>query len=373
MRAQHTEASLPTASALELVLKCAASAALPAVYTAYEAADEGTDLHATTQRVARTGEAPSDERTAAIVEKLPAWAAEAGTEAAFAYDVRADTGRYLGANLHHVYNQTPQEFAGAADWSRHSDGLVRVLDLKTGRTETPRARRNWQVRTLGLAFARAANADGAEVSILHAPPEGTPWLDVAVLDAFALEEVADGLRTAASRIRAERDAVRKGETPRLTVGEHCRHCKARFSCPAWAGATDRALGLKDATPAQRYEALKQLEAVVRDVKRRVYEDARAERIDLGGGRYFGVHATTERELAGAVVYDVVRELHGEEAARIATSFDASFAAIERAVRPYAVKRGDLSALKERVTAAVTARGGLKTRETREIGEYEEGT
>lgn len=118
------------------------------------------------------------------------------------------------------------EVVGTADvLGRDHEGVV-VLDDKTGSPEyVDPVGRNWQLRMLALAAARASGVDHAQVGLVFVGDDAVTY-DSAELDAMDLDAIETDLRALVARI--------PGAEP--TPGEHCRFCPARAVCPAFSAA-----------------------------------------------------------------------------------------------------------------------------------------
>lgn len=347
----RTPKGLPTASRLQLAATCAASAVLPVVDSAWATGEAGHDKHEALAAWLRHPISVTDlgdaltpwlegvvEATAEL--RLP------GTrdEVAYAYDVTTDAARLLGERLGRAYHQRPSEFAGSADYVRVEAGRVVVVDLKTGMGETPHPSRNAQLRFLAMAAARVHGVAVARVGLLLAPEGQEPRWQWADMDAFELEAVAVELRTLAERIGWAREAVEAGKTPRLTVGEHCAHCPARFGCPARVAMAQRLAGEPEAvvldlkamlTPESASLALARWKAARKaldEVGAALHAYAKESPIAVGDGRVWGPVETEREEIDADTAWPVLVARYGAEAARAAMTLDTSKAGVERMAR-----------------------------------------
>lgn len=229
-----------TASKLELVERCPAAAALPAVWT--ESTDDqlaGTARHRFLERAPAIGRdaalAEVDERWRAQCEALDTEGLPRGTaELALAYDVAADSARVLGQWIGRAYDTTPSEVSGTADLvceptSERPRWLV--VDWK-GDEEVERAASNLQLGFYALCVARHHGVDEVDVAVGYIGHTGSIRWDRATLGPFELEAVADRLRRVLAAVERARDLVAAGRTPDVATGLHCRRCPAMPSCPA---------------------------------------------------------------------------------------------------------------------------------------------
>lgn len=110
---------------------------------------------------------------------------------------------------------------GTADVVQADGGSVHVLDYKTGRW-APMPRESWQMRFLGLAFARVYDAEQVTATIVTlSEKEGLrEWSHTYTPD--ELRETEDTLR---------RVHLSLAERPQPNPGDHCRWCPVRGMCP----------------------------------------------------------------------------------------------------------------------------------------------
>lgn len=396
----RTPTHLPSASRLQLAQTCAASQSLPVVDTAWASGEAGNAKHAAL--AAHLAGLPLSDVDAAaqswlsdLDEELLAPLVGAADEVAFAIDPRKGTARVLGARLDRAYTEaTPDELVGTADYVKLAGDTALVVDLKTGQSETPHPSRNAQLRFLAIAAARAYGVSSVRIGVLHAPEGREPWWSWAELDAFALAEVLAELKTMVERINYARRDVAQGKTPRLTIGDHCNHCPARFGCPGRAGMAKRLAGEPEAvvmdlkamlTPEtaalalQRWRAAKKF---LEEVGGALYAFAKENPIHVGEGRVWGP-VTTEREVIDAeLALPVLEAKYGPEIAKAAMSFETSKAGVDRAMhklresargaqqRPQGIPDGKITikGLNEDALKALRAAGAV-TKKT--VTEYEE--
>jgi hypothetical protein len=303
------------------------------------------------------------------------------SEAAYAWDYVSGVGRHLGNNLGRKYNSTETEFAGAADALGVDQDDVVVVDLKTGRGSVAAPDRNMQLRFLALAACRAHGFERARVGLWLAPAGSEPRWQWAHLDAFELAVVETELRDIARRVLAAREAVAKGETPRLTIGEHCSrmYCPSAVYCPARSGLAHR-LGnnlaewraelvalFEPSTAGQVYQRVKAARAVLNEVETALYGFARENPVDLGNGKWLREHETRREVLDGDVVYKAVAALHGPEVALAAVELKATKAGLERALKSLP---GPVAPRARAVLEAVRLAGGAEVKVSTSVGEVD---
>jgi hypothetical protein len=378
----RTPANLPTASRLQLATACPASQVLPVVDTAWGAGDKGTERHAALANVIVGTEQNPPAEVVAWLDALndePATLAPlrgAAPELAYGYTPATGVARLIGSNVGRAYNAAPGEFVGSADYVLVADNAVTVVDLKTGLGEVPHPSRNAQLRFLALAAARWHGVESARVGILHAPDGRAAWWSWATVDAFELEAIAVELRTLAERIGYARNDVERGRTPRLTVGEHCTYCPARFGCPARVAMAQRLAGEPEKvvldlkamlTPESASLALARWQAATKalaEVGAALHAYASESPIALGDGRAWGP-VTSEREVIDAdKAWPVLVAKFGANAAREAMSLDTSKAGIERmarALRDTLANKTTIKALTTEALEALRAAGAVTTK------------
>lgn len=232
-----------TASKLELLERCPAAGALPAVWT--ESTEDqlaGTARHRFVQRAREMGrdealaEIPADAPWRAQCEALNLDALPAGDhELAYAYDVATDGARFLGAWLDRAYQVGPTEVSGTADLvcpptAERPRWLV--IDFK-GEEEVTAAVQNLQLGFYGLAVARVHGLDEIDVAIGYLGHGGAIRWDRATLGPFDIEAVAERVRNVHATVAAVRAYVAAGGTALdYARGLHCRRCPALTMCPA---------------------------------------------------------------------------------------------------------------------------------------------
>lgn len=383
---------LPSASKLELAMRCAGSAVYPRTERLEEAAQKGQAIHeylrllASMSREEALARVPDEYRARCEdidVSALPL-GVEWQAEVALAYDVEAEATRLVGLDIGRRYGerQAPGEMFMSLDTAAVVDGVGFVGDWKTGQGRVTSAQDNWQLKAQALAYARWKGVEEVSVAVVKLPADGTPYFDVAVLDAFELALAASELRELYRRVTAAE------VTP--VMGEHCRYCPAFESCPAQGKLIARmarspeqieADVLDMLTPenaARAYERLRAVDAVMKRVWKAVFAYVRERPIRLEDGSLFGEVEVEKEVLDAAVVRRVLTQMHGQDVADVACDFETSKAAVERALRPvYEARKAagaptTLKALKEAVYRAVEAEGGVATVKRVEVKAHRPG-
>jgi hypothetical protein len=343
----HLGIRMPSASRLQLAATCPASQVLPAVREESSAyAEEGRAKHAyiaaiidgvsATEALMRV---PAEWRDACRAFDAPAIAEHLvgmGTELALAYDVETGRARIIGRHIGREYGTLDvTEIAMALDYDVVRDGVAHVVDLKTGHGRTTPLSHNWQLRAHALALARASGADDAIVGLVLAPGNGEePSFPTADIDAFELAVVADELRALWRRLIAAKEYPERY----LTLGDHCRYCRARFSCPAQVGLVRELAGsptqwgdetralLTPELAGKAYARLKTVRRLLDGMESVIYAMAREAPIYLGDGVELR-EVRTEREYIDGDKAEPILSAHG---LRDALEYSTSKAAIRRA-------------------------------------------
>lgn len=287
-----------SASSLLRARLCSASAALPQVQRATRGTSLGHAVHGFLEALNRG--TPRAEALAALPEEAralcvgiePAEVPVGLPEQAYAYDVRTGAARLLAGTSARDYRSLgPQEIAGTADlvcpaapgepWT--------VVDWSTDHDLDVTAKVA-QVDVYILAVARAhglASVHGAIACVrLAGPLAWHRW----TRDALDLADLATGVRETWDRVqraraaRAEHEAAHVAPwSPGVTVGAHCRDCRAFLACPATT-ASVRGAG-EDAPLGAAYERARTVERwadAVRDRARLAVESEGA--LPLPDGR-----------------------------------------------------------------------------------------
>lgn len=338
-----------TASAIPRLLACPASHRLPHHDYRSAAADAGNARHAEAEAAADTGGELHHAVQALMVE-----GDQLATECAFAYDCATDSARELGHLDRRYRDLAPYEIPGTMDLLIRGPGRAVVVDYKSF-AEVASAERNAQLATYALMVARAYGLDEVTVAIVYLTNVRRP--SIATLGPLDLDAHA-------ARLRSLHADVMRPATP--APGAHCRYCPAFLSCPAQQAL---ALDVGDALPleierripfdddqsaAEAFDLLARIKTLSARIQAALYARAAERPIPLGNGMVLGQYEKLGPTVIDAdIAYEVVRELHGQEAADKSVTRKASQAGIERAVG----KPG-----KKAVMAEIEARGG-KSRST----------
>lgn len=360
-----------SSSKVELAIKCAAAFALPHSEVDTTRKDgsseieDGKDLHAIEERAIESGSIPS-----ILEDTWPGFAWRA--EVKFAYDLSTREGREIGQGSDRAYGElAPFEVPGTTDIiGRLGDRLV-IVDRKSYNEVTPAAR-NPQLKSLAIAAASAYDAAHVEVAILHL----IHGLDRARLDLFVdLDAFHDELVAVHGRVMQARQAIRQGLELDVNVGRQCRYCPAFDACPEQQKLIERvqsdslALEVEQRVPirseiagADLYELWKRVGMLHKRIGAALFARAKEGPIRLHSGKMFGTVTTTGNEkLDGDVVYDVVKDRHGQAIADTAVVRSATKTRLREALG--FVGATSVAAAERAVLDEVRARGGAK-RETK---------
>ena len=235
-----------TISGVPKAMACAPSAILPKARSTSGAAQLGSIVHGFLSRVPIVGreealfELPVEHRAAceAIdVSKLPACRPDAySVELAVAYNVLTGEARILKDVQNRQYPPLEEGWlCGTEDVVGLTDDAVITLDYKSGWGDLTRARSHHQVRTYGLAFARALGRPRAVVGLIRGfMGGGDPWWDVAELDEMELAAQEYQLEMLWRRLVEARKQMEDGTWDGSTcIGEHCSRCDSLPFCPAY--------------------------------------------------------------------------------------------------------------------------------------------
>lgn len=192
----------------------------------------------------------------------------------------------------------PGEWTGHVDLAILHDGVLDVIDWKTGYQEHSKPEDHWQVRFYALATARAFGARSVRAALVYLDP-GRYWEDACSFDALDLATIAHDCKDLRKRLT-------KGPTP-PTPGPWCtqQYCPLVGDCPATRAALASAYQLEQALSVTirddehaRYtlERLAGARAVLESIDKAVKDYARTRPIPLGDGRVYGWRKHTRRTL-----------------------------------------------------------------------------
>ena len=385
---------LPSGSRIPRAFACLASAVLPRLEISGEAAQAGTWKHAFFAGLRKGLPAalelvPPEYREACEAIDVSSFAAleHFESEVALVYDVQRHVTRRLPAGLaHRDYGELGAfEIPMTLDVSGVGHAEVMAADLKTGHGYVTPAHRNWQLAAGALALSALHGIDHARVAIIKAPEGLRASWDVAVIDGMGLLDARAELLRLATRVIEARK--KPAESAPMVTGEQCRHCPSRLYCPAHVGLIHQVAAtpgemvppvtlLEPAAALRAYERMKVLRGVVNELEGSLSTYAKEHVIELGDGRIYGPKPGVETALDAEVTRGVLRKLHGDEVADKACEFEATKASVKRALRAAyesrkrAGNKTTISDLEAEAFGAIKSAGGLKSRETVRVKEWE---
>lgn len=334
--------------------------------------EAGNSRHAEDEQAINAGDIPD-----VLADRWPdhQWRAEV----AYALDVATLDSREVGQGIGRGYGipRTPFERFGTADaegWHAPSRHLV-IVDKKSFEAATAAAM-NPQLRFLALAAAGVRKPDRITVAINHE----LTGLDVAELDAFEMDTIPHQLREIETGVAKARGMVRDGLVVPFSTGRWCRWCPAFDDCPqqkellalARRDDDDPELAMSttiiDDEDAPAVFALwKRIGILHKRIGQTLHAMSASRPIPIGNGRFFGRREKPGNErLDGDVMYEVVRELHGQELADKAVERTASKAQLKRALKAAGLK---VAPAERAVLATVAARGGTSRKPTEVFEEF----
>jgi len=356
---------LPSASRLELAMRCVGSRVLPRIEEeSGPEAERGARIHAAMQKLMKTrcgleglGELADDERTSAatlwdaapLAMTMADFARHVGAEVAMAYDLDERTARSIGTNIGRAYPAMRRsEVYGTADAIGLERDTCHVIDWKCGRLHHGFIGSSWQMKALGLMTARLYQRSAVRISLVWAPPGAErATVDSMMLEALDLDLIECELRELLRRLEdAERDVL-EGRAPRLTLGAHCARCPARLACPARAGlvrsavadgakeltalsaelasATSEELSAAWARARPLLDAAKEVEAAFRTL-------AMSRPFTTKPGFILAPRVTRREKLEPIAAAAVLEDILGPAAARVGIDMEVTKAGIDRAIR-----------------------------------------
>jgi hypothetical protein len=288
------------------------------------------------------------------------------------------SGAVRRAGLEELKSRRPGEWTVKIDLAIDRDGVVDVIDWKTGRQEhTAEIASNWQLRFSALAAARAFGARTIRAALVYLEP-GSYWEDAATF--YALD-----LATIAHELRELRATLTRGPTPPVP-GPWCtqHYCPLVGDCPATRAALASAYPLEqplvpvirdDAHARFTLERIAGAEAALEAIKRAVKDYARTRPVPMGDGRVYAWRKKQRRtiRLDTPARIAALRGVLGESAEKaIKIEASATLEGIDAAARELVGgpgKRGK-KVVVDRALEALEAVGGLDVSEYEAPGVFE---
>lgn len=236
---------LGSASRLERVLKCPASAVMPGKDSPPGAAAErGKNIHRFLELAPEDydkalEEAGSNRKTCEkidIVQTAGYWTPPERREIPLVYHVDTDTSDIIPrSDKERDYGTlTENDVPGTADVVIVGFSSCEVWDYKTGKHPVfPEG--NPQLLHLALMASQTIASHvtrftlGIQQLLSYGKWKSLSW----ECDQFDLEEHAEKLRTATEKAKKAKLHVLNDEDPPVTIGEHCKYCPAKGACPEW--------------------------------------------------------------------------------------------------------------------------------------------
>lgn len=386
---------LSSGSAIERSLLCSSSVALPHAHHESEWTEQGSVLHfflescSSSDRETALAAVPDDYRDACAELNLEGLDAhlDLAAEVAFAYDYETDSARELGRGVGRIYDDVkPTEIPCTLDVvgvRTLPSGVVRGLyaDWKTGWQNRRAISDVTQIDFGALCIARAYGCDLVEGQLIHVHEDFAPWVQRKVMEGFELDAFASLIRERAREWSELRAKYQGGLVPRdFNTGPHCEGCPAREWCPAQSTMLrsvlskdlfDGALRMTPIPESALVDVWNQIHAaqsVLSLLKSKLMAIAATRPVKLGrtetGEIRWLMKVITEgnEKLDGEAVFDVVAELHGEDAAYAATEIVTSKKLLEETLKT-TVPRGQKAAALRVVLDRLRKSGGA----TRKIG------
>lgn len=361
-----------SASGVTRALACPASLVLPQHRYETKFASDGTDRHADSEVAIDMGD-EEDVLPARVLEMLEDDDVK-DTECSFAFDVATGTARELGYGRESYKNLSPFEIPGCLDLIVKNKRRIIVVDKKGFERVGP-AESNEQTLTYALMVARCYGYDEVTVVIYYE----LGGVDVAVLSALDLDAHAERLKT----LLVDVARAQVEPTKFLAMGRWCKYCPAFLSCPKQhaltleVGSGTMAMQVESRIPfdddddaAQAFDLLQRVKMIAARIQAGLYARAGQRPIPLLNGNVLGPREKQGNErLDGDIVYQVIRDQHGQGIADAAVERKATKKRIGEAL-VFAGSKGERAKLERAVLEEVRSRGGAKREAKTVIEEYE---
>ena len=343
-----------SASGLERVLRCPASAVLP-IHAAPSGvyADRGTAIHAFLERFgegidkALEGIDPKYhaecrgidlQAVTDIWKELAAGAGPMLPEQSLAYNPLTKQARAIAG----YEDRLPSEYVGTADLV----GPGFVLDYKTG-WKPEHANESTQLQFLALCVHLLQGIDTVATAIVSIRDDGTVTRTIHRYDVFDFAEMTTQLETVHGRIQELRTMQASGETLPVTPGAHCKYCKSRQHCPEQVAIVKTVPG-QDALATRLIEQLRKpkfdnaevvlqgadmLTAMAKSLRDRAYAQAQEDgSIPSPAGPYKIRRGRGQTRLDGRLAYEALAARVGENVASKHVDIKVSQKAIKEAAK-----------------------------------------
>lgn len=235
-----------TASGLERVKACPASAVLPAILRTADAAERGKTIHRYLEDVLR-GHSEADalvhvrEDLRDLCRALDYRRATGDLadglrpEVAFRVNVISGVADDLGDGLERGYPTALMgDIFGTTDvYGRRAwDDMPVVIDWKTGFTAVTPCRDNPQMKFAVVAVALLTGATEIEARIAMIRPSGRVDVDTHIFTAWDVDDALDEMAGIYDRVLGAKELLRGHVLPVLYPDDYCTYCPAYPACPA---------------------------------------------------------------------------------------------------------------------------------------------
>jgi hypothetical protein len=391
-----------SASTLDRVARCEASAALPQIVDANEdnksqdGRDKGGAAHSFLERVPEVG------RDAALLEVDAKWRGfcesinlaklsdhlKLSREVTLVYNWMVDTAR-IGEpdESGRVQINRDCELVARTDLLGYDADrrCVYIGDYKTGSSWLPSPDASYQLGLAAVAASRVFKARTASVEYIRIRDDGSIRRFDADLDLFGLDGAAEKIAVIMRRTRELRARIVDGFVPNVVEGQWCKYCPARQHCPAKTALIRTVLHdpqpipyVQPLTPEialTAYVQLKRAKDALKQIETVLYAYAKTTPIPLGEEedgslRFFGELTREGNDvLDGAIAHAVLAERFGGEIANGAVTMETSKKAITKVVQ--ACKQPDETAKSvfDSIIQAIDERGGISNPTTTSTIEF----
>jgi hypothetical protein len=385
----------PSASRWPRVVKCPASHALaaeePIVTSESDAASLGTAVHKYLELYPKHGTEASqmvEEFARPFCESLspddlPLDAKSFSPEVKFFYDpftrIAWPDGEPIPGGCDPV-----RAITGVADVVGLAVDHVYVGDYKTGHSHLGKAGKSMQLKVLALAASKAFSRDKVVIQFLRLTEFGQVFKSTATLEAFDLFEIEEQIATTLADAEQIRANIAAGKPYEVRQGEHCRYCPSFHACPANAKLVSYMVNDPDAlemsvksqltvtNAPEAYARYKRMKDLVNRIGKAIHGFARETPISIGNGLELRESETKRESLDGSVVFDVIKEIHGEEIALLACEMKSSKAGIKKAMREVPrTGKVTLTSLEGEILSGVRAKGGSESKTSSSVKEVKE--
>lgn len=358
-RSLNLEAIRASASSLDRIARCEASAALPQVVddNDNDAKDKGTAIHKFLERFPVVG------LEAALLEIEERWRDVCASielaklaplfklsrEVALAWNFVDDTARMVDRDERgRLLIDRSCEIAVVIDVIGVGADEVFVGDYKSGHGWLPSPEQSYQLGLGALAAARYFNKRRARVEYIRIRDDGSVYRKNATLDGIALDGAADMFAAKLARARELRTLVMGGFVPNVNEGAWCKYCPAKHHCPAKTALVRHVMTetqpvqyVTPLTPEIALKALLQLRRAKEGlgaIESMLYAYAKITPIlveveEDGTERWFGEYTREgNEEFDGALAHQVITEKYGGEAANKVVTMETTKKAITDLVK-----------------------------------------